>query len=204
MLHNPGGRTNDALYNRLLSRSIGLPPERLAAITRGMIEDGLLDDLLARSFLPIPEGLRLVEDLARQGRYRQVVATSPAMPASFNRRRLSQAGFAPDWFVHVTGSDLYTSHKRERRFYDELLAHLGTTSDRCLMVGNDLGKDLYCRLAGIPMFLIENAWLHREKQPPGLEPNWSGSYDRLREGLEQGFPAPKAPSPAQAPSGDPA
>lgn len=181
MLHNQGPRTNDELFNRLMAASLDRTPAAMADLTRQLLARPEVGAAVDGFLCPIPEAHALVRAAAASGRFRQVVATSPVMPSAFNRERLARVGYDPGWFVHVTGSEFYTSQKDDPRFYRELLTQAGALPDRCLMVGNDLGKDLVAKTAGIPMFLLRTPHTRLRPPPPGLTPDWEGSYDRLAD-----------------------
>ncbi len=199
MLGNPGPRTNDEVFNRLMAASLGRTPAAMADLTRQLLARPEVGAAVDRFLCPIPEARALVQAAAATGRFRQVVATSPVMPSAFNRERLARVGYDPGWFVHVTGSEFYTSQKDDPRFYRELLALAGAPPDRCLMVGNDQGKDLVAKTAGIPTFLLRTEFTRRRPPPPGLVPDWEGGYERLARLLGLDPPRP-VPSPAARPN----
>lgn len=180
-LRNPGPRSNDAVFNARLAAALRLPCDLPARLARTLLADGAADDLIAAHIAAIPAARELVAAVAAHGGVRQVVATNPVMPSLFNRRRLELAGYdVAGCFVHVTGSELHSGQKHRVAFYEQLLAQLGAAPGDCLMVGNDLAKDLVAKEAGIPMFLIENAHTRRRGGPAGLAPDGSGDYDALR------------------------
>lgn len=193
MLRNPGPRTNDDLFNRLMAASLGRTPAAMADLTRQLLARPEVGAAVDGFLCPIPEAHALVRAAAASGRFRQVVATSPVMPSAFNRERLARVGYDPEWFAHVTGSEFYTSQKDDPRFYRELLAQAGAHPDRCLMVGNDQGKDLVAKTAGIPMFLLRTPHTRLRPPPPGLTPDWEGGYDRLADLLALVPPSPAPP-----------
>ncbi|RCK79089.1 MAG: HAD-superfamily hydrolase, subfamily IA, variant 1 [Candidatus Ozemobacter sibiricus] len=187
MMRNPGPSTNDQCFNRLMAASLGRSPTAIAALTRELLAMPEVGAAVQRFLRPIPVARALVQAAHQSGRFQQAVATSPVMPAAFNRDRLASIGYAPAWFVHVTGSDLYSSQKDSPRFYQELLAHLRLPAERCLMVGNDQGKDLVAGAVGIPVFLLQTPFTRRRPAPAGLFPTWEGGYAELAQRL--GLPA---------------
>jgi FMN phosphatase YigB (HAD superfamily) len=186
MLRNAGTRSNDDLFNGLMARSLGCPPQAMHDLTRAMIEAGDLDAAIGRYIRAIPEGLALVRDLAATGQFRQVIATSPVMPALFNRRRLGLAEFDNAWFEFVTGSEFFRCQKDSPRFFADLVAHLGVTPQECLMIGNDTGKDLQAGRIGISTWLIVNEHTRRRPGSEHLVPDHTGTYDELRRFLTAG------------------
>ncbi|MBF0498698.1 MAG: hypothetical protein HQM09_01085, partial [Candidatus Riflebacteria bacterium] len=121
ILKNDGPFPNDLLYSHLLGRSLGLPHESVAELTRQMTTSGSLDPAIRRFIRPVAEALLLVRRVHEHGGFRQIVATNPVMPEEFNRRRLELAGFPREWFDFVTGSESFTGQKRNVRFFHDLL-----------------------------------------------------------------------------------
>lgn len=181
VLKNPGDRKNDALFNLTLSRSLSCSQVEVAALSRELIVEGRLDEPIKHSIRGIPEALALVGEIHEKNRYRQVVATNPVMPEAFNVKRMALAGIHPEVFIHITGSERYSCQKKNSLFYRELLENLGVAAETCLMIGNDVKKDLVSRAIGIPFFLIENPFTQRSGAPPGLSPDASGDYRALRK-----------------------
>ncbi|OIP26604.1 hypothetical protein AUK22_06535 [bacterium CG2_30_54_10] len=176
MLGNPGPTCNDRFFNRLMAASLSKSEEEMAAATREMLATPEVEQAVGWFFRPIPEARELIRKLVAKREFRHAVATSPVMPSNFNRQRLAMGGFRPSWFVHVTGSELYSSQKGDPRFFRELLSHVNLPPEKCLMVGNDLGKDVVSKAAGIPMFLLRTKFTRVRESPFGLRPDWEGGY----------------------------
>jgi FMN phosphatase YigB (HAD superfamily) len=185
---HPATETNDALFNRALGASLHVSPDEIAWHTRGFLEDPRLAQAISCSITAIPEALALVMEIAGTGLFRQSVATNPVMPSAFNRRRLALSGYDPALFTHISGSEFFSRQKKYPQYYAELLNILGARPEECLMIGNDLAKDLVAKALGIPFFLLETPFTRRNNPFPGYSPDWTGDYMLLRDLLLGNLP----------------
>ncbi len=186
VLRNRGPVKNDALFNETLSRSLGVSPSEICEISRRVLGGGEVMDLVGRFIRPIPEALDLVERVRNSGGMRQIVATNPVMPSCFTRDRLAKAGYNPGSFEHFSGSEDHIGQKKEPRFFQELLSLKGLSPEDCLMIGNDVRKDLFALKSGVRTFLMRTRFLQEKGWPEGLQPTWAGGYDLLAKILGVG------------------
>jgi HAD superfamily hydrolase (TIGR01549 family) len=103
--------------------------------------------------------------ILKQKGYRLVIATNPLFPLAANLHRIRWAGLDPADFDLITSLEDNRYTKPNPAFYHEVLTTLGTTPDRCLMVGNDVDDDLPAKQAGIATYLITDCLLHASRRP---------------------------------------
>lgn len=187
VLKNTSTKTNDALFNATLAASLKISPTKVKNFFKKLMSDGELDEIIKTRIRAIPHALHLFEEMSSIGGFYHAGATNPVMPAEFNRRRLALAGFDTNRFFHITGSEFYSRQKKDPVFFQELLNLLRISPSNCLMIGNDVKKDLVASTVGIPCFLIENEFTKLSKDS-NIKPDWSGDYAKLRNYLLHGFP----------------
>lgn len=181
MLQSRGPQLLNQVYLAELSRRLGLPSADLEAEELRFVREGLGE--LEGWIAPVPGARELFGELVEAGRYRMVAATNPTMPQLFNRLRLGWAGYDPDAFELITGTETCTCLKGGPQYFRELLTRLGARPEECLMVGNDGRKDLVASEVGIPVFLCRVGF---ERNLEGLErwpPAAQGSLADLRSFL---------------------
>lgn len=183
LLVNQGPLSNDLLFNRTVGASLGWTIDQVASVTRALLDDSTQAEIQGRFIRVIPEALTLVGRLASSQRFRQVVATNPVMPSAFNRQRLARAGYRPEWFEFVSGSEFFIGQKIDARFYRDMLARLGAAPEDCLMIGDHPRKDGVAREVGIPVFLLKTSYVKPRPAIPGLEPTATGDYASLERML---------------------
>lgn len=186
VLFNHGSLTNDQLFNRTVAAALAWPVDRVAAITGGLLKDPTQAGIQERFIRGIPEARELVGRLSASHRFRHVVATNPVMPSEFNRQRLVRAGYRPEWFEFVSGSEFFVGQKTDARFYRDLLTILRVSPEKCLMIGDHPRKDGVAREAGIPVFLLRTPWVKERPIIAGLEPTAIGDYADLERMLGAG------------------
>jgi FMN phosphatase YigB (HAD superfamily) len=165
------------VYLGELSRRLGIPTEEAEREELGFVASEL--ECLEEWIAPIAEARQLFQHLVGTKRFRMVAATNPTMPQLFNRNRLRWAGFDPDDFEWITGTETSSCLKRHPEFFRELLDALGAHAQDCLMIGNDGIKDLTAAKVGIPVFLLRNGHEVNLAPRPGLVPVGCGSYQDL-------------------------
>ncbi|HNR87638.1 MAG TPA: HAD family hydrolase [Spirochaetota bacterium] len=153
---------------------------------------------LAGYFSPIP-GARETILLARDLGYRVVVATNPSMPYQTVRLRLDRAGVGDIDFDYITHSENSTRCKPSLEYYRELLGAIGARPAQCLMIGNDIEKDLPAREIGILTYMLDTPHVHRQIKSLAAVQRLQGcgDYVRLQGWLRASGPrrTREAPSP---------
>lgn len=173
--------TNAERAEVAFARAIGLPPTNAGSA---------LHDALARvfpelspHFFPVP-GARDFLDWAKP-RFALTLATNPVWPETFVRMRLGWAGIdASEFSGGITHAGVMHSCKPSVAYYREVLATRGLRSADCLLIGDDLRKDLPALEAGVAVFILDPP--HRRRQLRTLDPRggWQGGYSDLRGLLE--------------------
>lgn len=163
---NRTDRTHAEVYLERFARGMGVEVERIRALEAEFFATGI--EPLRTLIEPIVPVRDLFHRLAATGRYRMAAVTNPSMPVAFGRARLGWAGYDPDRFVLVTGTETSTRMKTDPRFYVELLAALGARPEECVMIGNDGRKDLTAAHLGIPVFLVDAGHLVAAGRARGL------------------------------------
>jgi FMN phosphatase YigB (HAD superfamily) len=187
LLSSRGPERLNRVYLEELSRRFGADPEEIEREELAFVEEGL--DGLRDWIAPVPGAKEVFGKLLEEGRYTMVAATNPTMPVAFNRLRLGWAGYDPDCFRLITGTETSTCLKRHPGFYRELLQTLGASPEECVMIGNDGRKDLIAAEVGIPVFLLENGFQVHLGDRPDLEIAGTGNYlalDRFLTDLGSG------------------
>jgi len=84
-----------------------------------------------------------------------VLATQPVFPEIAIRKRLSWAGLEHIPFRIITHIENMYASKPHKQYFDQIVNMLDTTSEQCLMIGNDLEMDMAAKNSGIPTFYLQ-------------------------------------------------
>jgi FMN phosphatase YigB (HAD superfamily) len=182
VLQNEGPLFNDALFNQTISRSLKLPAADVRSQTQAFLRSPSLLKAIQARIQAIPEGLAIVQEIARHRRYPQIVATNPVMPQAFNRQRIALVGFRPEDFVYISGSEDFAGQKQSSSFYVRLMEILRFSPEECLMVGNDAKKDLSGQEIGIQTFFLQTRFTKHAKTSRFI-PDYKGDYQELKKVL---------------------
>ncbi len=144
---------------------------------------------LEKHFFEIPQAQRFIE--WAKTRFQLTLATNPVWPRELVELRLKWGNLDSRDFRLMTTIELMHFSKPDRRYYEEVLALLGSEPHECLMLGNDRKMDLPAVQCGIPVYLMENT------KRPGAQPlktksatpAWSGSFAELQKLLESSSPS---------------
>lgn len=154
---------------------------------------------MARYFSPVPQARETIL-LARELGYRIVIATNPSIPHKTVTLRLEWAGLGDMIFDFVTSAENMTRCKPNPDFYHELLRKLGLPGRRCLMIGDDVIKDVPAREAGILTFILDGPAFREQANDPHRDPRLEGwgTYRELQAWLKQSAEKRQASLPAHA------
>lgn len=110
---------------------------------------------LSRYAEPRPAAPRAVRAAFRAGGD-VVIATNPLFPASAIRQRLAWAGVPADEYPYalVTSYEVMHAGKPRPEYYREIVTHLKRRPEECLMVGDDLERDMVARSFGLRTYWI--------------------------------------------------
>ena len=137
----------------------GAPAEAARRVVRLADEDFRA---MGWRFRPVP-GARATIERAKALGFRVVLATNPTVPLPMTRHRLAWAGLADVEWDLLTHPEACTRTKPDPAYYAELLGKLGTTADRCLMIGNDPRKDLPAMALGIRTFILDRPMSRKDR-----------------------------------------
>lgn len=130
-----------------------------------------------------PNACELVKKVRKMG-YRVALATSPIFPETATRQRMDWAGLDHGDFEFVTTYENSKFCKPNPRYYLEILSKLGVAPEECLMVGNDVGEDVYAGLnAGLSVFLATDCLINKAELDVSGVP--SGKLEDVIEYLEK-------------------
>ena len=156
-----------------------------------IIQKNLHDDFkkLKNHFTPVP-GAKETLLLAHKLGYRVIIATNPSIPLCTVKLRLKWAGLEDFPFEYITNSEVMTRCKPDPAFYSELLDRLALDSKKCLMVGNDIEKDLAAKKIGILTYILKTRVTQKQikKCKGDLHLEGYGDYPRLQEWLRTSPP----------------
>jgi len=118
---------------------------------------------------PHPDARRAVQTCLDAG-YRVVVATNPLFPRRAIEHRLTWAGVGDMPFTLITAYENMHTCKPAPAYYNEIAAMLNLDPAACLMVGNDVQRDIEpAQRVGMRTFLVDQ-WLNGDDttvQPDG-------------------------------------
>ncbi len=159
-----------------------------------IIQLNLHDDFkkLKNHFSPVP-GAKETLLLAHRLGYRVIIATNPSIPFCTVKLRLKWAGLEDFPFEYITHSEVMTRCKPDPAFYTELLERLSIDSKNCLMVGNDIEKDLAAKEIGILTYILKSPETQKQinKYKGTLSLEGYGDYDGLQQWLQTSIPGDK-------------
>jgi len=138
---------------------------------------------LQKHFYPI-EGAKNFIEWAKD-HYPLVLATNPVWPLDIVELRIKWAGIDPKIFKRITLAKEMSAAKPWHRYYEEILQQEGLNPEECLLIGNDLKKDLPATEVGIRTFIIDphRKALKRLSESDGLAA-YQGRFEHLRQILE--------------------
>lgn len=165
-----------------------------------VIQKNLNDDFkkLKNHFTPVP-GAKETLLLAHKLGYRVIIATNPSIPLCTVKLRLKWAGLEDFPFEYITHSEVMTRCKPDPAFYSELMDRLSLDSRNCLMVGNDIEKDLAAKEVGILTYILKTGVTQKQirKHKGDVVLEGYGDYPRLQEWLQTSPPGKKENSDRQ-------
>jgi FMN phosphatase YigB (HAD superfamily) len=177
------GKTNFDVVVGTFSAAVGLPFERVAALYQTFADEDF--PAMGWRFKAVPGAPETIR-LARELGYRLVLATNPTVPLRMITDRAKWAGLADIEWDFITHPQIMCSLKPSVRYYEELMAHLGTDPHRCLMIGNDFRKDTPARAVGVATFILDRPNNRRQRRGPlAYEPDHVGTYADLQGMLRE-------------------
>src|SRR6185437_5619841 len=175
--------TNDIRIIQLVADRLNLTVEE----ARLELRNGLMMIFpnLKKHFFPIPGSKEFLE--WANGKLPLTLATNPVWPPDIVEMRVRWAGIDPSIFGFITHARLMHAVKPHAEYYLELLEKRGIKAEDCLLVGDDVRKDLPATQVGIRVFIVAGngkSTLSPIKLPPRRAAAWRGDYSDLRQMLE--------------------
>lgn len=131
---------------------------------------------------PNPIVKEIIQMLKDKG-YNLVIATNPLFPKEAIYHRIQWAGLEASDFGLITTYENMHFCKPNIQYYEEILEKTNRTSDKVMMVGNDVQEDMVSSLIGIKTFLVEDCLIDREA--PSYKVDYKGSmqdfYDFVKK-----------------------
>lgn len=177
----PGSITNEEAFAVVFAPQIGRPWPGLKAFFASFYE--LEFPRLRPLARPHADARRAVQACLEAG-YRVVIATNPLFPRRAIEHRLEWAGVGDMPFDLVTSYENMHSCKPSTTYYQEIADYLAVSPGACLMVGNDLARDMVpAQRAGMHTFLVDR-WLENEEH--SVEPDYQGQLADLIAWVQDG------------------
>jgi len=113
---------------------------------------------------------------------RIVLATNPVFPRSAIIDRMDWAGIGDlTWDLITSYEDMHFC-KPYQEYYNEIATRLNLHPQECLMVGNDIDKDIIAGLLGFKTYLVTDYVI--DSGTSALKPDWNGKLDELAGWIE--------------------
>ena len=178
---DPDGPTNEASFAAVFAAQLGQPWGELHTFFARFYEERFPElCVYARAH---PDGRRAVQACLDAG-YAVVIATNPLFPRRAIEHRLAWAGVDDLPFALITTYENMHTSKPSPTYYMEIAARIGVAPSACLMVGNDLLRDILpAQQAGMVTYLAED-WV--ANPDPEIQPDRRGTLGDLVEWVEDG------------------
>jgi len=168
------GPTNEEKFARVFAPQLGKPWPELRTFFTTFYETRFPD--LRVHAEAHPQARKAVETCLEAG-YTVVIATNPLFPAQAIEQRLAWAGVDDMPFALVTTYENMHTCKPEPAYYLEIASRIEVPPASCLMVGNDLVRDIApARQAGMRTFLADT-WI--TNPDPDIKADRQGTLDEL-------------------------
>ncbi len=174
------GPTNEQVFAERFAPALGRPWSELKPFFARFYEERFPE--LRSCTAPRPEARSVVQFCFDAG-YRVVIATNPLFPARAIMHRLEWAGVGDMPFDLVTTYENMHACKPAPEYYLEIAHRLSLPPSACLMVGNDVMRDIApAQEAGMRTFLVE-PWVVNDN--PHIQADGQGSLSELVEWIKQ-------------------
>lgn len=138
---------------------------------------------LEKHFYPIADAQEFLQ--WAKTRYPLTLATNPVWTEEIVKLRMRWAKIDPELFHTITHSEKMHACKPSPEYYKEILAQQNLQPQECLLIGNDLKKDLPATSVGIPVFIVDSSSRLKKLQSKSLDAwAWTGTFPQLKSMLE--------------------
>ncbi len=166
--------TNEVKFAKAFAPQLGRSWDELKAFFGRFYEERF--PALRVHAQPHPDARRAVKTCLDAG-YQVVIATNPLFPARAIEHRLAWTGIDDLPFALVTTYENMHTCKPAPAYYAEIARQIDVAAAGCLMVGNDVMRDIApAQHAGMHTFLADQ-WL--ANSDPEVKPSLSGTLQDL-------------------------
>jgi len=175
------GPTNEASFGAAFAEQLGRPWEELGTFFARFYEERF--PALHVYAQPQPDGRRAVQACLAAG-YQVVIATNPLFPRGAVEHQLAWAEVDDLPFALITTVENMHTSKPAPAYYLEIAERIDVAPGACLMVGNDLLRDILpAQRAGMRTYLADD-WV--TNADPAIQPDRRGTLGELAQWIENG------------------
>lgn len=180
MVQNDGSTTNEELFWNVFSSVYGSDVRKDEPIFQNFYENEFQTVQSVCGF--DPRSAALIRTLKEKG-LRVVLATNPLFPSIATYSRTRWAGLEPSDFELITTYENSRHCKPNPEYYRDILDALNLTPEECIMVGNDATEDIAAEKLGIPVFLLTDCLINKDRIHLDRYPH--GSFSELRNYIQR-------------------
>lgn len=163
MQNSDGATTNQQVFFADFFARLAMEPQTILPVLDTFYER---DFAALRSLTHADVSARKAVEAVLQYGADAVVATNPIFPRNAVKQRLSWAGLADLPFKLITTYEDSHFCKPQLEYYREITQKIGHRPEECLMIGNDVGKDLVAGQIGMKTYLVTDDLINSEKIQP--------------------------------------
>ena len=161
MLSNDGTITNKERFLDYFQNKSALSEQKIWEIFTQFYATGF--NQLRQITTPMKGAKEFCENCLDAG-FRLVIATQPVFPEIAIRKRLKWAGIDHLTFELITHIENMNSCKPYQAYFRQLLEMIDTSSEHCLMIGNDIEMDMAAKQSNIPTYYFVNDAHHVSRE----------------------------------------
>ena len=182
MLGNNGMVHNKEVFFTAIAQMSGTLEHEIMPHFDRFYEDGFIK---TKVHTRADRRVRQAVDTLKDKGYCLVLATNPVFPPVATNQRIAWAGLETDDFDYISYYDNSHYCKPNPQYYKEILGKIGTSADKCYIVGNDVTDDMSALSLGFEGFLVLD---HVIGDPERIPQCKQGDYSALL-GFAKSLPA---------------
>ena len=161
MIANDGTYTNEEIFWSVFSKDYG---------DKVLKDKPIFDEFYKKEFQKVQGAVGFSSqaihciDVLKDNGMPMILATNPIFPQQATYSRIKWAGLEPSDFQWITTYENSHSCKPNLIYYKEILDKFNLDPATCLMVGNDVSEDMVATKLGMPVFLIKNCLINKNKE----------------------------------------
>jgi FMN phosphatase YigB (HAD superfamily) len=181
---DPAGPTNEDTYAAVFATRLDRPWDEIRGYLMGFYETRY--PALRAHTRSHPDARRAIETCL-DSKYTVVIATNAIFPATAIQQRLSWAKIADLPYTLVTTYENMHTAKPSPAYYREIAGRIDVAPEQCLMVGNDVMRDIIpAQRTGMRTFLADT-WM--TNPDPEVRADGRGSLAEFIDWIEDGMQA---------------